>query len=123
MVGHIAERSVRDSIANLTPVLARPEDPMLPPGRVDLVFICNTFHHIDDRVEYLKRLRGDLTAGGRVAVIDFRKKEIPVGPPADHKLTRDHVIAEFLEAGYDLAEEKTFLPYQYFLIFRSGGIE
>jgi ubiquinone/menaquinone biosynthesis C-methylase UbiE len=118
MVGYIAERSERETIGNLTPVLALPHDPMLPPGGVDLVFICDTFHHFDDRVGYLKRLKQDLSPGGRIAVIDFLKKELPIGPPPAHKLPRDHVVAEFLEAGYTLVEEKAFLPYQYFLIFR-----
>ncbi|MBI4161986.1 MAG: class I SAM-dependent methyltransferase [Acidobacteria bacterium] len=118
MVRHLAERSAAESIPNLTPVLALPDDPMLPPAGADLVFLCDTYHHIDDRVEYLRRLRDDLRAGGRVALIDFHKREMPVGPPLEHKLARDHVLSEFEEAGYGLAEEKDFLPYQYFLIFR-----
>lgn len=118
MVGYIGKRSDRELIGNLTPVLALPNDPMLPPGGVDLAFICDTFHHIDDRVEYLIRLQQDLSPTGRIAVIDFLKKELPIGPLVALKLPRDHVVAEFLEAGYILVEEKDFLPYQYFLIFR-----
>jgi hypothetical protein len=43
--------------------------------------------------------------------------EIPVGPPPEHRIPRDHVIAEMDSAGFRLAREETFLPYQYFLVF------
>ena len=118
MIEYLAQRVQKDALGNVTPVFALADHPMLPPGRLDLIFVCDTFHHIDDRVKYLKRLRSALAPGGRIAVVDFLMKDIPVGPPPDHKLPRVHVISEFLEAGYQLAEEKTFLPYQYFLLFR-----
>ena len=90
----------------------------LPPGSTDLVFICDTWHHIGERVAYLSRLRPALRPGARIAIVDFEKKELPVGPPPEEKLARDEVLREFTAAGFQLAEEQTFLPYQYFLIFR-----
>jgi ubiquinone/menaquinone biosynthesis C-methylase UbiE len=98
-------------------VLARSGDPLLPDGEVDLVLIVNTLHHIPDRVEYFRRLQGDLSSGGRIAVVDFQKRDLPVGPPPPHKLAREEVIATFEAAGYSLDQEETFLPYQYFLVF------
>jgi hypothetical protein len=41
-----------------------------------------------------------------------------VGPPPAHKLARESVADEMKQAGWVLVDEKTFLPYQYFLIFR-----
>ena len=79
----------------------------------------NTYHHIPGRVDYLLGLKADLTPGGRVVVIDFhKKKDIPVGPPKEHKMSRGEVVFEFEAAGYRLVREKSFLPYQYFLVFR-----
>jgi ubiquinone/menaquinone biosynthesis C-methylase UbiE len=117
LVAHLRKRAEHEGTANLVPILASPDNPRLPAG-VDLILIVNTIHHIDDRIEYLRRLRKVLAATGRVAVIDFKKEKLPVGPPPDHKLAREHVIAEFEKAGYTLAAEPTILPYQYFLIFR-----
>ena len=118
MVRHLAERALKEGTLNVLPILALPQEPFLPPGRVDCVLIVDTYHHIDDRIHYFRRVGDTLAPGGRVAVVDFHKKPLPVGPPVEHKLTREFVIDEMKQAGYRLDDEKTFLPYQYFLLFR-----
>ncbi len=117
MVEHIGKRCRGVNLPNVVPVLAAPDDPYLPRGRVDRVLIVDTYHHIDARLDYFRGMRDALTPGGRVAIVDFHKKPLPVGPPPEHKLTREFVVDEMKQAGWRLADEKTFLPYQYFLIF------
>jgi ubiquinone/menaquinone biosynthesis C-methylase UbiE len=120
MVKHLARRARKEGTPQVRAVLARPDDPALPADGVDLVLIVDTFHHIDDRVHYLERLARRLKPGGRVAVVDFEKRPLPVGPPPEHKLAREGVIQEFKQAGYELREAPGLLPYQYFLIFAPG---
>jgi predicted methyltransferase len=117
MVEYLGKRAHREGLANVVPVLALYEDPFLPPGRVDRVLIVDTYHHIDDRQAYFHRLGADLAPGGRVAIVDFHKRPLPVGPPPEAKLEREVVVAEMQKAGFRLAAEPTFLPYQYFLVF------
>lgn len=97
--------------------VVKPNDPGLASRSVDLVFFCDTLHHMENRVAYFRKLVSALKPGGRVAVIDFKKKPLPLGPPLEIKLSRESVIGEFRDAGYHLAKEYDFLPYQYFLIF------
>jgi ubiquinone/menaquinone biosynthesis C-methylase UbiE len=118
LVMHIRERAEQAGWRNVTPVLASFDDPRLPDRSVDLVFIVDTFHHLDDRLTYLRRLRRALKPGGRVAIVDWFKRPLPEGPPPEHKLARDQVVQEMAAAGYQLDEEPAILPYQYFLIFR-----
>ncbi len=101
----------------VVPILAKENDPMLPKGEVDLVLTVNTWHHIKKRTRYLRRLEKSLTPEGRVAVIDFRVGELPVGPPPGDKVSHDDVIAEFEKAGWRYVAESVALPYQYFLVF------
>jgi len=121
MVAHLGERAKKENLDNAVPVLGLGDRPFLPAGRVDRVMIVDTFHHINDRLEYLGRLKKALTPGGRLVVIDFHKRPLPVGPPPEHKLDRQFVIDEVREAGWRLAKEETFLPYQYFLVFAPGS--
>jgi ubiquinone/menaquinone biosynthesis C-methylase UbiE len=118
MVVQLRTRAEREGGTNVVPVLASPDDPRLPAGRVDLVLIVDTFHHIDHRLAYLERLKRTLAPKGRIAIIDWVKRDIPVGPPRDHKIARKQVLAEMQGAGYELIAEPDLLRFQYFLIFR-----
>ena len=121
MARHLGTRARKEKLPNVVPVLALPEDPFLPPGRVDRVLIVDTYHHIDARRVYFTRLRAALATGGQVAIVDFQKRPLPVGPPPEHKLDRATVVDEMAAAGWRLAREVTDLPYQYFLIFEPGS--
>jgi len=117
MVRHIAERSRRERLTNIEAVLGRPDDPRLP-AKADRVLLVNTYHHVDERVAYFDRLREDLNPGARVAIIDFTP-DAPMGPARSARIARQQVVDEMRIGGYALAEEHTFLPYQYFLVFRA----
>jgi SAM-dependent methyltransferase len=117
MLEHLGGRVREAGSSNVVPVLALPADPFLPQGRVDRVLIVDTYHHIDDRLNYFRRMRDALAPDGQVAIVDFFKKPLPVGPPVEHKLARDFVLDEMRAAGWRLAREPEILPYQYFLIF------
>jgi len=100
-------------------ILASSDNPKLPPASVDLIFLCNVFHHLENRAAYFTAVRPALKAGGRVAVVDFYHDERSgnVGFPRRHLVPRETVVEEMRQAGYRLLREHTFLPRQYFLEF------
>jgi len=97
--------------------LGKPDNPQLKTGEVDLVVIVNTFMYIRDQVAYLKILRNALTPGGKILIVDFKKKRTPVGPPNNIRVPI-HVVEEALyEAGYkNVLANDTALDYQYILV-------
>ena len=105
------------SLPNLETVLAAPDDPRLPPAKIDTIFFCDVLHHIDNRPAYYAKLAKALKTGGRIVVIDFYKKDLPVGPPPLMKLSAEEIILEFRNAGFALAKRLDILPYQYYLFF------
>lgn len=117
MIVHL-NRRIRDGrVENIRTILAVPDDPLLADSSVDRIFICETWHHIENHPQYLARLKKILKPGGQVVIIDFQKKPTPVGPPAEMRVAREDVVGEFQQNGFRLAKEHTSLPYQYFLIF------
>lgn len=118
MLEVLCERIVAARIENVTPILSLPGDPLLPPASCDLALIVDTFHHFPDGAAYLRRLARALKPGGRIVNIDFFERELPVGPPPAHKLSREAFLRIASEAGLALESEQTFLPYQYFLVLR-----
>jgi ubiquinone/menaquinone biosynthesis C-methylase UbiE len=115
MMAALRERIDRAGIGNVTPVLARGGDPLLPPASCALVLIVDTFHHFPDGAAYLRLLAQKLEQGGRIVNVDFHKRETPVGPPVEHRVSREEFLATAAEAGLDVIEERDFLPYQYFV--------
>jgi arsenite methyltransferase len=100
-------------------ILARPDSPKLPFESIDLLFVCNTVHHLEERSKYFRDLQSSLRPGARIAIIDFYPDERSgeLGFPKRHLVSRDTVIQEMAEAGYKLEREHSFLPRQYFLEF------
>ena len=94
-----------------------PATPRLAPSSVDVIFFCDVLHHIDHRAAYYEKLKTALKPGGRVVIVDFYKKALPVGPPPSMKLSEEQVIDELKAAGFRLARKHGMLPYQYFLEF------
>jgi len=109
--------AAKDAPANLRTVLAAPDDPRLPEHSVDVVFICDVLHHIENRAAYYPKLARALKPGGRIVVVDFYKKDLPVGPDPSMKLPEELVVAELRNAGFALAKRLDILPYQYYLFF------
>lgn len=120
MLRYMAERAVDEGQDNLVPVLATAEDPMLAPDSVDVIFICDTIHHIGNRGAYYEKLQQDLEPGGRLIIVDFNKdKDIPQGPPKHMRLSRAALREELEASGFRFLKEEDFLPYQYFVVFEN----
>jgi predicted methyltransferase len=116
MVKHLTERAKREKLGNLVAIEGAADDARLP-EKADVILLVDVYHHIDQRDRYFSALRASLKPGGRLAIIDFRM-DSPAGPPKSARIGPERVVAELKAAGYSLTQEHTFLPRQYFLVFR-----
>jgi len=90
------------------------DSPGLSHQEVDMVFMVNTYHHIENRVEYFKKVRQGIKNDGSLVIIDFYNIELPVGPPVGHKVGLDVVVNELKEAGFETLDlDVNLLPYQF----------
>jgi cyclopropane fatty-acyl-phospholipid synthase-like methyltransferase len=94
---------------NVTPVLALPGDPLLPPdSRIDVALVVNTYHHFPDGPDYLHKLASSLSPEGRIAIVEFR----------EHKTSREQCMRDGEAASLRLVAEHEFLADQFFLVLR-----
>lgn len=97
--------------------LAAPDDPLLRPNEVDAVVIVNTFMYIQNKLEYLRKLKSCIKPGGRLLIVDFKKKRTPIGPPQSLRIPIHEIEDLFYEAGYkNIIANDTSLDYQYILV-------
>lgn len=119
MLDYLRQRLAKEQVRNVQVMQVPPHDPLLIDGSLDLIFVCNTYHHLEEREVYLRKLRKALKPDGRLVIIDFYKKDgMPVGPPPQIRVSEETVRQELQKAGLQVVEQLAFLPYQYILIAR-----
>ena len=114
-INMIFKEMVARGTPNVRPVRAEPHDPRLPEP-VDLVFSCDTYHHIHDRVAYFRSLASSLRPGGRVAILDFHPQGFVPGL-FGHRVEKEKVRREMQDAGYLLVDDYDLIDRQHFQIF------
>jgi ubiquinone/menaquinone biosynthesis C-methylase UbiE len=116
LLAYLDERVRDEGRANVEVVRATFDDPKLPDGEVDLVFVSNTYHHIQERPAYFRRLLLDLAPNGRVAILELDDRSwLP--RTMGHFTPAEAVAAEMNEAGYRLEARHEGLERQSFQIF------
>jgi arsenite methyltransferase len=117
MVEQMKKDAAARGLKNYEARVVKPDDAGLANDSVDVIFLCDTFHHIENRPAYFRKLIPAFRPGGRLVIVDFHKRELPIGPPPAHKVSRAQIVTELREAGYKLVASRDFLPYQNFLEF------
>lgn len=95
--------------------MVTPTDSRLNQGEADVVLIVNTYPLIKERVTYLKHIWSVLPVGGKVIIVDFKRKRIPIRVPYHKQRLELYKIEDELEeSGFLLAEsDDRSLEYQY----------
>jgi ubiquinone/menaquinone biosynthesis C-methylase UbiE len=111
------ERDVGErGVSNVDVILGDVDDPLLPENGIDLIFSCNTYHHLEDRTAYFAGAAKSLKEGGRVAIIEYRRKGI-MQRWLGHGTSEETMREEMEAAGYRLEQRHDFLDRQHFLVF------
>lgn len=114
-LGIIEKEMQRRAVTNVVPIRAEPADAKLPEP-VDLVFTCDTYHHMQNRIAYFKSLARYLKPDGRVAILDFHPHGFFSGL-LGHGTAKEEVRREMEAAGYRLSADYDFIDRQHFQIF------
>lgn len=117
-------RSAREQgLTNVEGIVNSPRDAQLPAASIDLAFLSDTYHHFEYPQDMLASIRQALRPGGRLVVIDFRKRPDINSPwvMGHVRANRAAVIREIEAAGFRFLVEKPLLRSNYFLIFEKQG--
>ena len=71
----LEKRCREGGLTNVKVVAGDINDPMLPRGKLDLIFVISSYHHFDDPVELMKNARQALKQAGKVAIGEWVKKK------------------------------------------------
>jgi arsenite methyltransferase len=118
LVDILRRKATEEKLSSVIAVEGQRDDPLLPDNELDLIFLCNTYHHIKNRPEYFARLHRDLKPRGRVAIIDLKVSAlVRITVPAGHWTTVETMQEEMRKAHYQPIASFDFLPAQNFVLF------
>lgn len=103
-------------------IVCTADDARLPESSVDLVFICDTYHHFEFPFKTMASIHRALKPGGRVVLVDFERIE---GVSSDWILGhvragKEVVIREIEQCGFAFEGEVDLFKENYVVSFRKG---
>ncbi len=113
----LRQRLGRMGVRNVTPILGRADDPMLPRGRCQTAVLINVYHHMHEGARFLRRLVAALPRNARVVNVDWNETS-DLGPPPKRRVPRTRFLRDARRAGLRLVADRRVLPHQYFLVLR-----
>jgi len=88
-------------------VLNTPDSAELPPGSIDVAFLCDTYHHFEHPEKMLTSIRRALRPSGRLVVIGFDlRKDSGEFVKQRARAAKEVYYREIAAAGFELIETK-----------------
>ena len=104
MLEIVARKTGQAGAGNVQGVLVTEQGFGLPPGTVDIALMCTVLHEIADKTCFLADAAALLKPSGRLAVIEFHKRETPMGPPIPRRLGQPELMEAASAVHLSLAE-------------------
>jgi arsenite methyltransferase len=115
----IEKQAAKQGIKNITTVLTTGQSIPLPPHSIDLLFVRNVYHHLQNRPQYFSKAKTLLTSQGRIAILEFSQQgsRFSFHRRCGHNVPKEIIIEEMRQAGFIVSASFDFLPVQSFTIF------
>lgn len=123
LMDHVASRAAELGLDNIETVVCTEKSVELPPASVDLVFVCDTYHHFEYPRNSLWSIHEALRPGGQLVVVEFERI-----PGVSREWVINHVrggretfTREITAAGFELVEvhDTPFFDENYVIRFET----
>jgi predicted methyltransferase len=118
-IEHIEKTSKEAGLKNVTGIVCPPSSTELPPGSVDLVFVCDTYHHFEYPRKTMASIHRALRPGGHLVLVDYRRIEgtSPVRLLRHVRAGQEAFTKEIEAAGFKAVDQADFLKENYLVRF------
>ncbi len=113
----INAKAKESGVTNIRTVLGEFKDPKLPGSDVDVAFMHDVLHHVEDRAAYLQNASRYVKPAGRFVIVDYRGNQGPHREQPDLIVSEEQVTGWMKSAGFNKVERVDLFADKYFLIF------
>ncbi len=117
MLQKLKQRSDRQKLTNIEPILGKVHDPRLPVGEVDLVLMVDVYHEFSHPESMLWSIHRSLKPQGVIALLEYREEDPSVPIKPRHKMSKHQIIKEYEANALKLVREYNGLPWQHLMFF------
>jgi ubiquinone/menaquinone biosynthesis C-methylase UbiE len=114
---YIERRAKEAGVANVRTVAGEFTDPKLPAADVDVAFMHDVLHHVENREAYIKNLVRYLKPGARVAIIDYHPAQSPHANEPALQVSKEQASAWLTAAGLKPVQDVALFPDKWFVVF------
>ena len=121
LVDYIRAKARDQNVPNVQAVLGQASDPSLSAADVDLAFMHDVLHHVENRTAYLKNAVRYLRPGGRFAFVELDAKTGAHRDDPRLQITKEQLSAWMGELGFVPVEQIRLFEDKWFVIYARKG--
>lgn len=118
MLSIINRKAVAEGIANIELIKVKEGHFEIMDHYIDIALLVMVLHEIHNPTVFLKEIKRILKNNGKIAVIEFHKRDTPMGPPIGHRMGKDKVIDQLTNIGFIVNKDFDLGDNYYCLVFQ-----
>lgn len=118
MLSVIGEKAKVEGATNIELIKVQGDHFDLLDDSIDIALMVTVLHEIPDTTVFLEEVKRILMDHGKIAVIEFHKRETSMGPPVEHRMGKDEVIDRLTNRGFMVSDEFDLGDNFYCLVFQ-----
>jgi ubiquinone/menaquinone biosynthesis C-methylase UbiE len=115
MVNWVKE-NVAPEYQNIIPVKSEEQFVPLDDGIADLVFMINLHHELENPSRTIEDANRILKPDGKIFVVDWKKQDMPDGPPTKIRFLPEQVKEQLLNTGFKQVDIYNTLPKHFLVV-------
>ncbi len=120
MLAVVDEKAKGSDIRNIKTLQVDADAMPLENNSVDRLILVTVLHEIEDVPDFAAEVSRVIKDDGKVMVIDFFKKDTPMGPPASKRISAYQAARHFLREGIDLERQVELGENMYLLLLKKS---
>jgi ubiquinone/menaquinone biosynthesis C-methylase UbiE len=115
-IAEIRQKAESEGLKNIKLTVGKAEDHVLCRSCADILFFGIVLHDFEDASRVLKNAHKMLKPKGRLADLDWKKREMPMGPPVSVRFDEATATGLIESAGFKGSSSRDWGEYNYLLM-------